>query len=656
MQDESRVNIHTKLADEEQTIELVVTAAQDKRTTGTGCESAGNAGSVFGTSCDIGSDRNEIDGSPGQDSNRSDANDTNGSPGEDSDRSDANDTNGSPVQDTKGCSDDHPGGSTGNGSIPTEPVSIDLTEQLLTHPHNGYKRQRPKKFESSWDEPFDAEQHRLSPTVVASIQAVLVSIGAILGFIYLIQMVSASGILSMDFGLPYSSGRYQAPEIFGITLRNVGNLDQVLWFLPFAFVGCCLLTGLVVFIARESRSRDIDWTDTHLMLEHSGPLTLAIRWSAIELVQQFGIWDILNGKQPAFLIRTHEGNQFKLKLSDISRKHNIGTFFSLIKTSAPNAVLHVDPNFASDNSYTELWLKYFSVPAERQKIGLLESHMFLDSGRYEIVGTVGGGGQGTAYLAHVREPSKAVGETKIDHIVDLNPDQLQLDDQVVLKEYVLPVHRGQLTAERTADKLRAEAEILRKLDHPQIVKLKDAFVEDFRGYLVLEYIAGESLKALVERLGPQPEELVIAWALRTCDILEYMHGQSPPVVHRDVTPDNLMLQESGNIKIVDFNVAYQVDSSATSTVVGKHAYIPAEQFRGKPTPQSDIYSLGGTMFFLLTGKDPAPITQSHPKRFNQSVSNELDEIVARATCASLKERFANVFELRSHLEKLANFL
>lgn len=516
-------------------------------------------------------------------------------------------------------------------------------------------RQTESRELSAWEKPFEITQ--LSPNTAASIQAVLLSICVLVGFIYFLQCFQQSGVNPNSIldasQFPYYGSPYTPPKILGLTLKNVGNMDQVLNFLPFAFVGCCLLSGLVVYIARESRSRDVDWTDSHLMLEHSGPLTLAIRWSAIEEVKQYAIWDIFNGKQPGFVIKTREGNQFKLKLSDINKKHNIGTFFSLVKTAAPRANLLVDPSFASDNSYTELWLKYFSVPAERQKTGMLENSMYLDNGRYQIVGTVGGGGQGTAYLAQVSTQNNQSTTHDVSHIVEVDADKLRINDQVVLKEYVLPVHRGQLTAERTAEKLRAEAAILQKLDHPQIVKLKDAFIEDFRGYLVLEFVSGESLKTIVERNGPQPEADVINWALRTCDILEYMHAQSPPVVHRDITPDNLMLQDDGTIKIVDFNVAYQVDSSATSTVVGKHAYIPAEQFRGKPTTQSDIYSFGGTLFFLLTAKEPAPITQSHPKRVNERVSKEFDDVVARMTCTSLTERFADIAQVRNALQELS---
>ena len=123
-------------------------------------------------------------------------------------------------------------------------------------------------------------------------------------------------------------------------------------------------------------------------------------------------------------------------------------------------------------------------------------------------------------------------------------------------------------------------------------------------------------------------------------------------MHRDITPDNLLLQNDGTIKIVDFNVAYQVDSSATATVVGKHAFIPAEQFRGKPTPQSDIYALGATMYYLLTGEEPEPITESHPARVDEAVPQELDAIIGKATTNDLSRRYQNVDELSQALEAL----
>src|SRR5581483_5192636 len=98
-----------------------------------------------------------------------------------------------------------------------------------------------------------------------------------------------------------------------------------------------------------------------------------------------------------------------------------------------------------------------------------------------------------------------------------------------------------------------------------------------------------------------------------CEILAYLHGLEPPVVHRDFTPDNLMITDDGTLKLLDFNVAMSADNAATSsTAVGKHAYMAPEQFRGLPEPKSDIYSLGATLHFLLTGRDPEPISVSHP--------------------------------------------
>lgn len=447
-------------------------------------------------------------------------------------------------------------------------------------------------------------------------------------------------------------------------LHNANMLGDVLWFLPIMIVGCVGTTAAVAYLYRISRSRAIDWTDSHLLIEYDGAYALGLKWSSIETVTQFSQWELFHGNQPAFLVTTHLGKKIRLRLSDISQKHNIGEFFSLIKTNAPAATVVVDPNFARDNCFTELWLKYFSTPAEREKTGSLTSDMLLDGGKYRITSTVGGGGQGTAYLAEeqsavkhkvMTEPGKC-SET-VEHIIaSIEPETphwtVAGNPQVVLKEYVLPIHRGQLTAERTAEKLKSEAAILGTLKHPQIVRLLDAFIEDYRGYLVLEYVRGESLKAMVEQLGPQPEEIVVTWAVQTCCILEYLHSLTPPVVHRDITPDNLMLEENGNIKLVDFNVACLVDSTSTSTVVGKHAYIPAEQFRGKPSAQSDLYSLGGTIYYLLTGQEPEPITQSHPRAFNESVSAELDAIVSKATENSLNRRYLSASDMRLELEMI----
>jgi serine/threonine protein kinase len=222
--------------------------------------------------------------------------------------------------------------------------------------------------------------------------------------------------------------------------------------------------------------------------------------------------------------------------------------------------------------------------------------------------------------------------------------------QVVLKEYILPVYVDTRVRRRALETFEHEALMLSKLNNPSVVKLLDVFVEDHRGYLVLELIDGINLRDYVIKNGPVPESKVREWALSMAGILEYLHNQSPPVVHRDFTPDNLILLPDGSIKLIDFMVAQQETESATATVVGKHAYLPPEQFRGAAAPASDIYALGCTLHYLLTGADPEPLTSSHPILAVDSVSAEMDDFVAQCTCQDLGKRYRQAGDLIDELE------
>jgi serine/threonine protein kinase len=219
----------------------------------------------------------------------------------------------------------------------------------------------------------------------------------------------------------------------------------------------------------------------------------------------------------------------------------------------------------------------------------------------------------------------------------------------VLKEYVLPVHGGADALAGSRLKLNREIALLSMLDHRQIVRLLDHFVEDYRGYVVLEYVKGTNLRQHVLDAGPASEQVVLDTAIAACDILEYLHGLQPPVVHQDITPDNLILENGGAVKLVDFNVARQFSCDKTATVVGRQAYIPPEQFRGKACPQSDLYAFGCTIFFLLTGCDPEPMSSSHPLSWNSDVSSEMDGIVAKATALSLDARYESARQLQNDL-------
>lgn len=317
------------------------------------------------------------------------------------------------------------------------------------------------------------------------------------------------------------------------------------------------------------------------------------------------------------------GQSVKLNLSAIVSQEDRWTILKAIERWAPNisrqaeAVEALQPPM--EHSYTELWLQALLAPPQRDRLNPLPEGTILCNHRYKVANALGVGGQGAAYKA-----------------LDIEGDQV-----IVLKEFLLPIYVDISVRKSVLDCFEREARILTRLNHNQIVKLIDFFVEDHRAYLVLEHIEGVTLAQLVIDKGPLPEKRVSELAKQMCTILNYLHNIEPPIVHRDFTPENLILRRDGLLKLIDFNVARQVESNATGSVVGKPAYLPPEQFRGQAVCQSDIYSMGATLFFTLTGKQPEPISVSHPRTELNTISEQMDTIVARATAINLQERYSD---------------
>lgn len=334
---------------------------------------------------------------------------------------------------------------------------------------------------------------------------------------------------------------------------------------------------------------------------------------------------------------THE-----IRLGDIIHSSDRAKLISALKMNVDPSVLDLEAlEVLSDpevhESYTELWLRELSAAPKRDKLTPLVAGNSLQSGAYQIRSKIGMGGQGTVYLAEKQSPGA----------------QSTTQPQVVaLKEFVLPVFPDVRVRQRAAEKFEQEARMLSKLNHPSIVKFIDLFIEDHRAYLALERIEGVPLSRLVAERGPVNQIDAKAIALSACEILEYLHSQQPPVIHRDFTPDNLILQTDGTIKLIDFSVAQQIESNITGTVVGKHMYMSPEQFRGKPTTKSDIYSLGATLHYILTGCEPEAVSSSHPAEINSAIAPRLDQIVSRATAMDAAARYQTVAELRKDLESL----
>jgi serine/threonine protein kinase len=122
-------------------------------------------------------------------------------------------------------------------------------------------------------------------------------------------------------------------------------------------------------------------------------------------------------------------------------------------------------------------------------------------------------------------------------------------------------------------------------------------------------------------------------------------------VHRDIAPDNLVVSNAGKIYLIDFGSANEFVGNATGTLVGKHAYMAPEQIRGKATPQSDIYSLGQTLYFCLEGGPPVPIKSSHASKCETEVEKSMDKVIRACTQLDAANRPASIAQIVAMLEE-----
>jgi serine/threonine-protein kinase len=260
--------------------------------------------------------------------------------------------------------------------------------------------------------------------------------------------------------------------------------------------------------------------------------------------------------------------------------------------------------------------------------------------RYEIVKRIGGGGMGSVYHARDRRLSERACAVK--EMLQSSSDEAQRKKAV-------------------EDFLR-EAQVLAALDHPSVPTIFDYFIEGGRYYLVMYFIQGRDLEAEMHRRNGKVDELTVTqWAKQTCDVLDYIHGQSPPIIYRDLKPANLMLDERRNkIMLIDFGIARFVAPTVKGvTAIGTMGYAPPELFSGKVEPRSDIYSLGATLFHMLTGSDPQdnPLLifdfskHPRPRQINPKLTPEMDEILTKMVAYKPEERWGSAGELMRALEE-----
>ncbi len=265
------------------------------------------------------------------------------------------------------------------------------------------------------------------------------------------------------------------------------------------------------------------------------------------------------------------------------------------------------------------------------------------NGRYEIVRKIGGGGMGAVYLAsdsNLGGVLRAVKEMVQSHIED--------DQQ-----------------EKAIADFKRESMILSSLDHPSIPTIFDYFFDDSEGrfYLVMKYISGGDLSSRLRSAseGKIEERKVVEWGIQITEVLEYLHNQPSAIVYRDLKPSNIMIDgNSDRVMLIDFGIARSISQKEEKgvTAVGTMGYAPPELFSGNVEPRSDIYSLGSTMFHLMTGADPQsnPLLifdfqkNPRPRQINPRLSDQIESILMRCVEYNADARFTSAGELKAALE------
>ena len=260
-------------------------------------------------------------------------------------------------------------------------------------------------------------------------------------------------------------------------------------------------------------------------------------------------------------------------------------------------------------------------------------------GRYRLEARIGQGGMSTVYRA--------------------------LDETLQRRVAVKLMNREVVSDSAQLERFRREARAVAQLNHPHIVGVIDAGEDEGRPYIVFEYVEGETLKERIRRGGRLPIPEAVAYAIEIARALGAAHARH--IVHRDVKPQNVLIDEEGSCKVTDFGIARTLDEeglTADGRVLGTTDYVSPEQALGQPvTGQSDLYSLGVVLYEMLTGqvpfrgdsqvavamkhvRDSLPDAQSR----RPEISAALAAVIDRATAKRVQDRYANDAELIADLE------
>ncbi len=257
-------------------------------------------------------------------------------------------------------------------------------------------------------------------------------------------------------------------------------------------------------------------------------------------------------------------------------------------------------------------------------------------GNYQILRVLGQGGMGTTYLAY--HPQLARDSSPLVVLKEMNADLARIP--------------------KARELFDREARTLKGLSHPGIPRYFDSFIDKGKKYLAMELIHGEDLERLLYQRGPFSAQMAVEWMIQTCKILGYLHSQSPPIVHRDVKPANLLLRRlDGQIVLIDFGAVKEI-GTPLGTRIGAEGYSAPEQDRGQPVTQSDLYAIGPTLVFLLTGEAPLKYYQRQEDQSYrlevgslEAIAPGLRAVITRMTAPKPRDRFQSAEELSEALSR-----
>jgi serine/threonine protein kinase len=251
----------------------------------------------------------------------------------------------------------------------------------------------------------------------------------------------------------------------------------------------------------------------------------------------------------------------------------------------------------------------------------------LAKSRYVILEKVAQGGMGAIYKAQDRRL-----QNRIVAVKEMSESAIALAE----REHIL-------------DCFKREAELLARLEHPNLVRVSDLFQEDDRHYMVMEFIDGRTLQKMLEgRSEPFSEDRVLLWAEQLCDLLSYLHNQQPKIVYRDMKPANVMvLGGTDVVKLIDFGIArfFKPGKRRDTIELGTDGYAPPEQYgRSQTDERADVYALGAMLHQLLTLRDPVAVPFQFPavRSLNSRISRRVDEAIARAVQPAKERRYVSV--------------